>query len=311
MKRGRGGQSMNTVTVIGSINSDTTLKMNHLPKHGETIHASELFTSGGGKGANQAIAAKRSGAKTAFIGAVGADDIGKKMLDILSKEAIDTSGITILDNQTTGSAYVLLDSFGENSIIIHSGANNQITPEQVEKHEKKIKESSFIIAQFESTIESTIRAFELARAAGTKTILNPAPAIKQIPAQLLENTDMIVPNESEVEILTGIKITSEQSMIHAASSLHGLGIETVVITLGSAGAFYDSAGKHGIIPTFPVKAVDTTAAGDTFIGAMATVLKTDFSNLEEAIRYGAKAASYTVQRYGAQPAIPYREELSE
>ncbi|GGC78073.1 ribokinase [Enterococcus wangshanyuanii] len=302
---------MNEVTVIGSINADTTLKMNYLPKHGETIHANELFTSGGGKGANQAIAAKRSGAKTNFIGAVGTDDTGKRMLDLLNKEMIDISGIKSLDDQTTGSAYVLLDSFGENSIIIHSGANNQITPEQVEENRNKIEASEFIIAQFESPIDSTIRAFELARAAGAKTILNPAPAIEQIPTELLENIDMIIPNESEVEILTGIKITSEQSMIHAASSLHGLGIETVVITLGSAGAFYDRAGERGIIPAYPVKAVDTTAAGDTFIGAMAAILKTDFSNLEEAIRYGAKAASLTVQRYGAQPAIPYRSELDE
>ncbi|MEI5991682.1 ribokinase [Enterococcus crotali] len=300
---------MNKVTIIGSINSDTTLRMKYLPKPGETLHTTELFTSGGGKGANQAIAAKRSGAQTAFIGAVGGDDTGKRMLTLLEKESIDISGIEVIDNQSTGSAYILLDSFGENSIIIHSGANNSITNAQVNDYQHLIEASDFIIAQFESTLDSTIQAFKLAKQTGVKTILNPAPAFEHIPSELLAHTDLIVPNESEVEILTGIKITSEQSMKDAASSFHDLGIESVVITLGSKGAFYDVKGKNGIIPALQVKAVDTTAAGDTFIGAMASVLQKDFSNLEEAIKYGTRAAALTVQRFGAQPSIPYSNEL--
>lgn len=300
---------MNKVTIIGSINSDTTLRMKYLPTPGETIHTTELFTSGGGKGANQAIAARRSGAKTAFIGAVGADDIGKRMIALLEKELIDISGIAVIDNQSTGSAYVLLDSFGENSIIIHSGANNNITNTQVEKHKQLIETSDFIIAQFESTLDSTIKAFELAKQNDVITILNPAPAFENVPEKLLTYTDLIVPNESEAEILTGIKITSEQSMLDAAAHLHNLGIESVVITLGSEGVFYDAKGTSGVIPALKVNAVDTTAAGDTFIGAMASVLKKDFSNLDEAIRYGTRAAAITVQRFGAQPSIPYGEEL--
>lgn len=130
-----------------------------------------------------------------------------------------------------------------------------------------------------------------------------------MPTELLSVTDMIIPNETETEILTGIKITDEDSLKKAAENLHGLGIEAVIITIGSKGAFYDVNGKSGIIPAFKVKAVDTTAAGDTFIGALSTVLKSDFSNIEEAITYGNKASSLTVQRFGAQPSIPYKNEL--
>ncbi|WEG73604.1 ribokinase [Vagococcus intermedius] len=300
---------MNTITVIGSINLDTTLRVKEMPKPGETIHAIEHFTAGGGKGANQAVAAKRSEAKTFFIGAVGNDGAGIMMSDLLSQEEIDLTAVTTLDNESTGQAFIMVDSHGENSIMIYSGANNTFTPQQVRDNEEIIKQSDFVIAQFESAIDSTIEAFSLARQHGIKTILNPAPALENVPEELLKVTDMIIPNETETEILTGIKITDEASMQEAAQHLHNLGIEAVIITVGSKGAFYDVQGKNGIVPAFKVEAVDTTAAGDTFIGAMSSILQSDFSNLEEAIRYGNKASSLTVQRFGAQPSIPYKKEL--
>lgn len=139
-----------------------------------------------------------------------------------------------------------------------------------------------------------------------KTILNPAPALEDVPEELLRVTDMIIPNETETEILTGIQVSDESSLKAAAEHLHQLGIEAVIITIGSKGAFYDVQGRSGIVPAFKVNAVDTTAAGDTFIGAMSSVLEKDFSNLEEAIKYGNKASSVTVQRFGAQPSIPYK-----
>ena len=143
-----------------------------------------------------------------------------------------------------------------------------------------------------------------------KTILNPAPALENVPEELLKVTDMIIPNETETEILTGIKVTDEASLKAAADHLHQLGIEAVIITIGSKGAFYDVQGRSGIVPAFKVNAVDTTAAGDTFIGAMSSILAKDFSNLEQAIEYGNKASSLTVQRFGAQPSIPYKNELN-
>ncbi len=300
---------MNTITVVGSINLDTTLRVSQMPKPGETLHAKEHFTAGGGKGANQAVAAKRSGADTYFIGAVGNDGAGNVMRDLLEQEAIDTTGVATLDNESTGQAFITVDDSGENSIMIFSGANNKFTPDHVKQSLDTITKSDFIISQFESAMDSTIEAFNIARNHQVKTILNPAPAIHDIPKDLLSVTDMIIPNETETEILTGIKVTDEASLKEAADQLHALGIEAVIITIGSKGAFYDVHGQSGIIPAFKVKAVDTTAAGDTFIGALSSVLKPDFSNIEEAITYGNKASSLTVQRFGAQPSIPYKNEL--
>ena len=282
---------MNKVTVIGSINLDRTIRVKEMAKPGETIHASEVFSAGGGKGANQAVAAKRSGAKTAFIGAVGNDDAGKMMRELLGYEEINLAGIAELDKVATGQAYIVVE-------------------EHVVKHADLIKESDFVIAQFESDLASTIKAFEVAHQAGVKTILNPAPAMRTVPEELLKTTDVIAPNETETEILTGIKVVDEESMQKAAAKLHALGIKVVLITIGSQGSFYSMDGQSGIVPAFKVNAVDTTAAGDTFIGALSTVLKPDFSNLVEAITYGNKASSLTVQRFGAQPSIPYKHELN-
>lgn len=301
---------MNKVTVIGSINLDRTIRVKEMAKPGETIHASEVFSAGGGKGANQAVAAKRSDAKTAFIGAIGNDDAGKMMRELLGYEEINLAGIAELDKVATGQACIVVDEKGENSIMIHAGANGKITPEHVVKHADLIKESDFVIAQFESDLASTIKAFEVAHQAGVKTILNPAPAMRTVPEELLKTTDVIAPNETETEILTGIKVVDEESMQKAAAKLHALGIKVVLITIGSQGSFYSMDGQSGIVPAFKVNAVDTTAAGDTFIGALSTVLKPDFSNLVEAITYGNKASSLTVQRFGAQPSIPYKHELN-
>ncbi|RMW42425.1 ribokinase [Lactiplantibacillus pentosus] len=301
---------MNTVTVIGSINLDRTIRVKNMPKPGETIHTKEIFSAGGGKGANQAVAAQRSGAKTHFIGAVGDDDAGKTMLDLLTQEKINLAGITKMTKQSTGQAYVTVDDAGENQIMIHGGANMTFTPDDVAAHRDIIEASDFVVAQFESAVDSTVEAFKIAQAAGVKTILNPAPAMEKVPAELLVVTDMIVPNETETETLTGIAITDEASMMKASAALHELGISAVIITIGSKGAFYDINGRHGVIPAFKVEAVDTTSAGDTFIGAMSSVLDKDFSNLEDAIRYGNRASSIAVQRFGAQPSIPYKNEIT-
>ncbi|WP_035446198.1 ribokinase [Atopobacter phocae] len=300
---------MNTITVIGSINLDRTLRVKAMPKPGETIHAIEHFSAGGGKGANQAVAAQRAGASTYFIGAVGRDGAGDMMKDLMGQEGIDLKGVTTLETQATGQAFITVDQQGENSIIIYAGANNDFTPEHVRAHEATIKSSDFVIAQFESAMDSTIEAFKIAREANVKTILNPAPALENVPQELLELTDIIVPNETETEIITGIKVTDEATLKEATAKLHDLGIETVIITLGSKGAYYDFADQNGTVPAFSVRAIDTTAAGDTFIGAFASVLKPDFSNIEEAILHGNKASSITVQRYGAQPSIPYQNEI--
>ena len=302
---------MNTVTIIGSINLDRTIRVKQMPKPGETMHTKEIFSAGGGKGANQAVAAQRSEAKTNFIGAVGDDDAGKVMMDLLKDEKINLDGVKTIENESTGQAYIVVDDAGENQIMIHAGANAAFDPDYVAQQKALIEQSDFVIAQFESSIDSTVAAFRIAQNADVRTILNPAPALDNVPEELLNVTDMIIPNETETETITGVHVTDEASMKKAAEYFHNLGIKAVIITIGSKGSFYDVDGESGIVPAFKVNAVDTTSAGDTFIGAMSTVLKKDFSNLKEAILYGNRASSLTVQRYGAQPSIPYKKELSE
>ena len=301
---------MNKVTVIGSINLDRTIRVARMAKPGETLHTKEIFTAGGGKGANQAIAAQRLGADTSFIGAVGEDrEVSQTMLELLHEDGINCQGIATLSNHKTGQAFVIVDDDSENLIYVHGGANMAFKPEQVDQNRGLITQSDFVVAQFETPIDCTTEAFKIARQNGVVTILNPAPAIDQIPEELLKVTDMIVPNETETEVITGIKITDQDSMIKAAEKFHALGIKAVLITLGSQGTFYSYAGKTAIIPALKVNAVDTTAAGDTFIGALSNVLNKDFSNLEDAIKFSNKASSITVQRFGAQPSIPYLKEM--
>lgn len=300
---------MNKVTIIGSINLDRTIRVEQMPKPGETMHTLEFFSSGGGKGANQAVAAQRLGAQTFFIGGVGNDESGQMMRELLVTDRIEVTGVAIIDNQMTGQAYIIVDRQGENSIMIHAGANNAFTAEHVRNYRSFIEQSDFVIAQFESSLASTLEAFQLAKAANVTTILNLAPALAQVSEALLQVTDLIIPNETETEILTGIKVTDEASLRQAADAFHQLGIKAVIITLGSQGAFFDFAGRSGIIPAFKVKTLDTTAAGDTFIGGLSSVLNKDFSNLEEAILYGNKASSLTVQSFGAQPSIPYQKDI--
>ncbi|MGG5369468.1 ribokinase [Enterococcus sp. AZ196] len=302
---------MNKITVVGSINLDTTIRTEQFPKPGETIHSKEIFTNGGGKGANQAIAAARSGAQVDFIGAVGNDDGGKMLVDLLKQDGINTSGIDHLDSVRTGSAYVTVDDSGENSIVIYGGANQQISTEHILENQKEISSSDYVIAQLETNLTSIERSFEIAQKGAAFTILNPAPAPEMLPEKIIQMTDILVPNEIELETIVGVKITSEDDLVKAAKTIHELGVKVLVVTLGSKGSFYSIAEKKtGFVSAFEVNAVDTTAAGDTFIGALASKLTHDLENIEEAISYASKAASLTVQRYGAQPAIPYETELA-
>ena len=302
---------MNKVTVIGSINLDTNLRVAQMAKPGETIHAKEHYSAAGGKGANQAVAAARSGCAVSFVGAVGDDAPGKEMLALLKKENINLDGVKEVADESTGQAFITVDDSGQNSITIYSGANYAFDQGDIEQNSYLIAASDFVVAQFETPIEATIQGFKIAQQNSAKTILNPAPAITEIPAELLQVTDIIIPNETEAATITGVEVVDEKSAKKAADKLHELGVSAVIITIGDKGAFYDFQDKQGLIPAFKVKAVDTTAAGDTFIGAMTSILKPDFSNLSDAITFANKASSLTVQRYGAQPSIPTKAEVEQ
>jgi len=300
---------MNKVTVIGSINLDTNLRVKKMARPGETVHATDHYSAAGGKGANQAVAAARAGSEVSFIGGVGNDAAGKEMLNLLKSENINTSGIITATKESTGQAFITVDDSGQNSITIYAGANYAFGADEVLQNQGLIKKADFLIAQFETPLAATIKGFEIAHEAGVRTILNPAPGMDQIPTELLKLTDIITPNETEAETITGVKVIDEKAAQKAAAKLRKQGVDTVIITIGDKGAFYSYQGKNELIPAFKVKAVDTTAAGDTFIGAMASVLHKDMSNLKDAILFANKASSLTVQKYGAQPSIPYKKDI--
>lgn len=302
---------MNKVTIVGSINVDNILHIQKLPQPGETIAMSEFSKAAGGKGANQAVASSRADNKTVFVGRVGDDDNGHFMLDQFRQNNIDTRFISISKGNQTGQAYILLQDSGQNSIIIQHGANFDVSKQDVEKARAEIESSDFVIAQFETPLEATIQAFKIAKAAGKTTILNPAPAKSNIPEQLLQLTDLITPNETEAESITGIEVIDEASMKKAANKLHEMGVRGVIITVGERGSYVSYENLEQIVPAFKVKAVDTTAAGDTFIGALASELKPDLSNLKQSIIYASKSSSFTVQKLGAFPSIPNRKLVEQ
>lgn len=301
---------MTKISVLGSINLDTTLHINHIPLPGETLHVSEKSSAAGGKGANQAVAAQRSGGQVNFIGAVGTDDGGKFMLNTMKQEGINLDQVKTLADADTGAATILLDEKGQNSILVDAGANAKVTPAQVKEAAETIKQSDYIIAQFETPIDSTIAAFKIAKENGVVTILNPAPAA-EVSDELLSVTDIIAPNETESASITGIEVNNEDNMIKTAEYFKNKGVKMTLITLGERGVFYCDGDKSGLVPAHTVRAVDTTGAGDTFIGAMSAILKPDLSNIDAAIDYGQEASSITVQRLGAMPSIPTKAEVEK
>ncbi|WP_125568819.1 ribokinase [Companilactobacillus insicii] len=300
---------MNKVTVVGSINVDSILHIKQLPQPGETIGMNSFSKAAGGKGANQAVSAARSGAKTYFVGCVGDDSNGDFMLKQLDDNKINIDNIRVARGSNTGQAYILLQESGQNSIIVQAGANFELTQADIEHASETIKDSDFVISEFETPMNTGITAFQLAHQAGKKTILNPAPANNEIPSDLLSLTDLIVPNETESELITGIKITDQKSMEDSARYYERFGIKNVIITIGEHGSYVSLNGTGKIVPAFKVNAVDTTAAGDTFIGALASVLDKDFSNLFESVVYASRASSLTVQKLGAFPSIPTNEAI--
>lgn len=298
----------NRVAVLGSLNVDTTYQVVRFPEPGETISAQQRSSAPGGKGANQAVAAARSGAKTYFIGAVGNDDEGKLMRQCLEDERIYTAHLTTDMNHGTGTALITLNSEGQNDIMVYGGANQAMTDAVLNGTDQVFEDIDFMISQFETPQAVTLEAFKRAKAHGVMTILNPAPASEILP-ELLQYVDVIIPNETESEVLTGIKLTDQASMDQIADEFQSQGVKTVMITLGERGVYCAKGDDRQIIEPFLVKAVDPTAAGDTFIGSMTSQLKPDLSNLAEAITYAQRASSLTVQKYGAMPSIPMGFEV--
>jgi ribokinase len=298
---------MKKIIVVGSANTDMVVKIDKHPLPGETRLGGDFFMNAGGKGANQAVAAARLGGNVAFVAKVGNDIFGKQTLEGLTNEHIDTSHVFIDDIAPSGTALIIVNAEGENSIVVAPGANAKLNTEDV-KVIASLKDTAFILMQLEIPIETISAVIEAAKINGTHVILNPAPA-QQLSNSILEELFLLVPNESEASILTGIQVTDLASASKAADALLQKGVSHVIITLGKQGAYFKSAFKEILIPAPSVIAIDTTAAGDTFCGAL-TVAKTEGKDWEDAIRFAITAASISVTRMGAQASVPFRNEIT-
>ena len=297
---------MKKVIVIGSSNTDMVVRSEHLPRPGETVLGGAFMMAGGGKGANQAVAVAKMGHSVRFACALGKDIFGDEAAARYADYGIDTSYIVRKDTPS-GVALILVDSSAQNSISVALGANNELTLEDVIPALDTIEEGDIVLLQLEIPMTTVESCIEVAAEKGAKVILNPAPAAK-VSDEALSKLYLITPNQTEAELLTGVSADDIEGAKMAAEKLCALGIKKVVITLGADGALLYEDGKSEIIPAHKVNAVDTTAAGDVYNGAMCAALA-EGMELREALRFATKASAISVSREGAQPSIPSREEV--
>ena len=298
---------MPRVAVVGSANVDYTVALPRLPQVGETVTGGSLLVNHGGKGANQAMAARKLGAEVRMIGAVGADRAGAAIREGLEQAGIGADGITAIPGAATGTALIFVDGLGRNQIGVAAGANHQLTVEMVRAHEETIEWAEVVLCQLEIPFAVVAWALEAAKRHGAMTILNPAP-LRPLDERVLSLVDYLTPNEIEAAALAGAEVTDLDSARVAAERLAGRGARHVLITLGERGALAWDGGTALHFPAFPVEAVDTTAAGDAFNGALAVGLAAG-GTLEQAIPLAGAAAALTCTRRGAQASLPDRTEV--
>lgn len=295
------------IVVVGSANTDMVVRVDELPRPGETVLGGRFAVIPGGKGANQAVAAARAGGRVSFVGRVGGDAFGQQALRGLKREGIDVRSVKRDVDAPSGIALIMVGATGENSIAVAPGANARLRAADVTRAASRFVDSAIVLLQLEIPLDAITAAARLARRQGARVILNPAPA-RSLPRSLLKLVSILTPNESETESLTGIRVTNDRSALRAARWLHDQGVETVMITRGAQGVFVSSSSGTKRIPAFRVKAVDTTAAGDVFNGSLATALA-DGASLHEAALFANAAAALSVTRRGAQPSAPLRSEI--
>jgi ribokinase len=300
---------MPRIVVVGSSNTDLVVRTPTLPRAGETVLGGPFFQAGGGKGANQAVAAARAGGWTALIAAVGDDSFGLLQLRGLEEAGVETRFVQRLPDQPSGIALIVVDAVGENSIVVAPGANASLLPERIRALAHLLTSADVVLLQHEIPVETVMEAARIASARGTKVILNPAPG-RPIPDELLACVSVLTPNESEVKLLTGLDPADPRQRRDAAARLLSRGAGAVVITMGAAGAYLATREDSLLLPAFPVRATDTTGAGDVFNGALAVALG-EGRTLPGAVRFASAAAAISVMRHGAQPSAPTRVEIDE
>lgn len=294
------------ITVVGSLNMDLVVQAERIPRVGETVLARNLQYVEGGKGANQTVAAARLGGKVSMIGAVGSDDMGDRLLEALEKDGVDVSGIK-RSPEPSGIALIVVDAKGDNAITVVSGANYDVKVQDVRQQENKIAQSSIVLAQLECPLDVVAEAMLLARKHSCTSVLNPAPA-QALPADLLTNVDILTPNETELQLLSGHNTDTLEEIKAAGAILMKSGIKSLIVTLGSKGCYYMDKSNGEFYPSYRVKMTDSTAAGDCFNGALVAALGRGES-MHDAIHYAMKASAISVSRAGAQPSLPTLEDM--
>lgn len=295
--------------VVGSSNTDMIIRVPRIPRAGETLLGGEFLTAAGGKGANQAVGAARAGGKVAFIARVGRDAFGDQAIAGLLRDGIDVSRVFRDKLTPSGVALIFVAQDGENSIAVAGGANAKLSPSDVKKAAGVIRSAGLLVAQLETPLATVTAAVELAVKAGVPVILNPAPA-RPLPNSLLERISILTPNETEAELLTGIKVTDAAAAAKACSKLRSRGVGIVILTLGERGAFLADANGRRLVPGFKVKTVDSTAAGDIFNGALSVALA-EGKAVFDAVGFANAAAALSVTRLGAQPSAPSRADIEK
>jgi ribokinase len=295
------------ILVVGSSNTDMIIKMARIPRPGETIIGGDFTSAAGGKGANQAVGAARAGGAVTLIARIGQDMFGDKAVAGFIADGINVDYVVRDRTSPSGVALIFVGQNGENSIAVASGANARLTPADVRKAKGAFRDVSVLLLQLETPLDTVQAAAELAAAAGVRVILNPAPA-RPLPDKLLRRLYLLTPNESEAELLTRVAVDNVDGAAKAADALLARGVQNVIITMGARGAWVAGAGIRQMIPAFKVKAVDTTAAGDVFNGALALALA-EGKPLLEAARFASAAAAISVTRMGAQTSAPTRKEI--
>ncbi len=295
------------VCVVGSYNTDLAVRTPRIPVRGETILGTGFVTGPGGKGGNQAVAAARLGADVTMLVKLGTDSFGDLAAQNLIGEGIRSEYILRSPESPTGVAFIIVDQHGENVIVVAPGANNTLSPDDIENARESIIHSDVLLIQLEIPIETVEAAAMMAHSAGVKVILNPAPGQK-LSAQLLQNVDVLTPNETEAQIISGKPVENLDGARQAAYSMLGEGIGAVVMTLGDKGALVTTAASSQHVPGTVVEVIDTTGAGDSFSGALAVALA-EGKDLIQAAQFANTAASIQVTRFGTAPAMPYRSEV--
>jgi ribokinase len=295
------------VLVIGSSNSDLIIKAARIPKPGETILGGEFAHAAGGKGANQAVAAARAGGEVTFIARVGRDANGEQALAGFAADGINVKHVIRDAIFPSGVALILVDRNGQNCIAVASGANDKLSPADVRRAKGAFRRARIVLLQLETPLQTVVASVALAAAAEVRVVLNPAPA-RPLPDQLLKRVYLLTPNESETDLLTGVMVDNETTAAKAADQLLARGVQNVIITMGSRGAFVAGKDLRQMIPGFKVKAVDATGAGDVFNGALVVALA-EGRPLLDAARFAGAAAAISVTRFGAQPSAPTRKEI--